>query len=102
MEGRISEAIMDQRESSTLVVSELDTMTAIADKVRSSAIHIKGTGDSIASQIHQVATLSASISTLANEVSGESELLKKSAKRNSEQAKTAMANADKFTVGPAV
>jgi len=109
MEGRISEAIMDQRESSTLVVSELDTMTVIADKVRSSAIHIKGTGDSIASQIHQVATLSASISTLANEVSGESEglrsvaeLLKKSAKRNSEQAKTAMANADKFTVGPAV
>jgi len=109
MEDRISEAIADQRESSSLVVSELDTMTSIADRVRSGAAHIKDAGDSISNQVREVASLSANISALAGEVASESEalrsvaeVLKASAKRNSEQARVAMANADKFTVRPPV
>lgn len=109
MEDRIGEAIADQRKSSSLVVSELDTMTSIADRVRSSATHIKDAGDSISNQVREVASLSANISTLASEVAGESEalrsvaeVLKASAKRNSEQARVAMTNADKFTVHPPI
>jgi methyl-accepting chemotaxis protein len=108
MEERIRQAVNEEREVGTLVVGELDTMTSIAGQVRSSALHIKGAGDAISSQLYEVTSLSSNINVLANEVASESgglesvaQTLAESAQRNSAQASRAMENTDRFTIsGP--
>jgi methyl-accepting chemotaxis protein len=108
MEERIRQAVNEEREVETLVVGELDTMTSIAGQVRSSALHIKGAGDAISSQLYEVTSLSSNINVLANEVASESgrlesvaQTLAESAQRNSAQASRAMENTDRFTIsGP--
>jgi len=105
MEERIRQAVNEEREAGNLVVRELDTMTSIADKVRSSALNIKGAGDAISREHYEITGLSSSINKLAGEVAIESgglesvaQLLAESARRNSGQARRAMENADKFTI----
>jgi len=105
LEERIRAAMADERNESIQVISGLDTMSVLSERVRDGAGGIRKASAAIAGDVGNINGLSARVSGLAGEVVAEADglasvsaLLGKGAARNSEQAARAMVNAERFTI----
>ncbi len=105
LKERIRAAMADERSESVQVVSGLDTMSSLSERVRDGAAGIRKASMAIAGDVGNITDLSARVSALAGEVVAEADglasvsaVLGEGAARNSEQAARAMTNASRFTI----
>ncbi|MDX9898419.1 MAG: methyl-accepting chemotaxis protein [Spirochaetia bacterium] len=105
LEESIRSAMNDEQKESILVVSGLDTLSSLSERVSNQSIMISDAGLAITGDVRSISELSSRISGIATEVVSETEglgsvaiQLSKSAERNSEQASRARDNAGRFKV----